>query len=113
MEGKEKVEGSFPLFSSVTEPLRPIFNLKEVGKKAAELAERELIEATLQQTRWNRKEAAKLLRISYKALLYKVDKYGLESGLTQKDGDRLNSKKLDLRKNEVLEKEKRWREGSR
>jgi len=44
-----------------------------------------------------------------------VDKYGLESGLTQKDGDRLNSEKSDLGlgKNEVLEKEKRWREGRR
>ncbi len=115
MEGKERVQGAPPLFSSVAEPSRPIFNLKEVGKRAAELAERELIEATLQQTRWNRKEAAKLLRISYKALLYKVDRYGLESGLTQKDGNKLNSESSDLGlgKNEVLEKEKRWREGRR
>jgi two-component system, NtrC family, response regulator AtoC len=57
------------------------FFLKEVGKKAAESAEREFIERTLVETRWNRKEAALLLRISYKALLYKIQKYGLdESG---------------------------------
>lgn len=55
-----------------------IFNLKEVGKRAAELAEMEIIQTALQETHWNRKEAAKLLRISYKALLYKIQKYKLD-----------------------------------
>jgi len=55
------------------------FNLKEVGKKAAEEAEREIIQTVLQRTHWNRKEAAKLLRVSYKALLYKVEKYNLNT----------------------------------
>jgi two-component system response regulator AtoC len=54
------------------------FNLKEVGKKAAEVAEREIIQSTLQETHWNRKKAAKLLRVSYKALLYKIQKYRLD-----------------------------------
>jgi DNA-binding NtrC family response regulator len=31
----------------------------------------------LQQTRWNRKEAAERLQISYKALLYKMKEAGL------------------------------------
>jgi len=53
------------------------FNLKEVGKRAAEVAEKEIIQSTLQETHWNRKQAAKLLRVSYKALLYKVHKYHL------------------------------------
>jgi two-component system response regulator AtoC len=53
-------------------------NLKEVGKKAAEVAEKEIIQSTLQETHWNRKEAAKLLRVSYKALLYKIQKYHLD-----------------------------------
>ena len=35
-------------------------------------AERELIYRTLQHTRWNRREAAEILGISYKALLYKI-----------------------------------------
>jgi len=52
-------------------------NLKEVGKKAAEIAEKDIIQATLQETQWNRKAAAKLLRVSYKALLYKIQKYHL------------------------------------
>jgi len=54
------------------------FNLKEVGKKAAEEAEKEIIQNTLQETHWNRKKAAKLLRVSYKALLYKIQKYHLD-----------------------------------
>jgi two-component system response regulator AtoC len=52
-------------------------NLKEVGRRAAEAAEKEIIQNTLQETHWNRKQAAKLLRVSYKALLYKIQKYHL------------------------------------
>ncbi len=63
------------------------FNLKAV-KKAAESAEREIIEAVLQETHWNRKEAAQLLHVSYKALLYKIEKYHLNKrwGLPQMEG---------------------------
>jgi two-component system response regulator AtoC len=53
------------------------FCLKELGKKAAETAEKEVIENVLQETHWNRKEAAKVLGVSYKALLYKIEKYHL------------------------------------
>ena len=42
--------------------------------------ERALIERVLQQTRWNRKEAAEKLQISYKALLYKMKENGLSEG---------------------------------
>ena len=55
-----------------------LVNLKEVGKRAAESAEKDLIRDTLQETHWNRKEAAKLLSVSYKALLYKIQKYRLD-----------------------------------
>jgi two-component system response regulator AtoC len=48
-----------------------------LGKKAAETAEKEIIQNVLQETHWNRKETAKLLRVSYKALLYKIEKYHL------------------------------------
>lgn len=54
------------------------YDLKALTKKAAEAAEREHIKSTLTYTNWNRKAAAKLLQISYKALLYKIKKYGLE-----------------------------------
>jgi len=53
------------------------FNLKDVGRKAAEDAEKKIIENALLNTHWNRKQAAKLLHVSYKALLYKIQKYHL------------------------------------
>jgi DNA-binding NtrC family response regulator len=47
-------------------------SLLEIGRRAAMRAEREAIERTLNQTRWNRRQAAKILKISYKALLNKL-----------------------------------------
>ncbi len=44
----------------------------EIGRRAAMLAEREAIERVLNQTRWNRRQAAKILKVSYKALLNKL-----------------------------------------
>ena len=38
----------------------------------------ERMERVLEQTRWNRVKAAKLLKISYRALLYKIKQVGLE-----------------------------------
>ena len=52
-------------------------SLKKIGKLAAREAEKQLIMQTLLETRWNRKKAADLLEISYKALLYKIKEAGL------------------------------------
>ena len=52
-------------------------DLKAISKRAAQIAEKRVIERVLQQTRWNRKEAAERLQISYKALLYKMKEAGL------------------------------------
>jgi transcriptional regulator with GAF, ATPase, and Fis domain len=57
--------------------LPPVLPLKEVGRRAAMQAEREAILKVLRQTNWNRKRAAKLLSISYKAILYKIKEYGI------------------------------------
>jgi two-component system, NtrC family, response regulator AtoC len=54
-------------------PARPAaVSLKDISRKAAQVAEREAILQALEQTRWNRIQAAKLLGISYRALLYKI-----------------------------------------
>jgi two-component system response regulator AtoC len=53
-------------------------SLKDVARAAAREAERELILRMLDRTRWNRKEAAEILGISYKALLYKIKENGLD-----------------------------------
>ena len=52
-------------------------DLKAISRRAAQLAEKGVIEKVLQETRWNRKEAAQRLQISYKALLYKMKENGL------------------------------------
>jgi two-component system response regulator AtoC len=52
-------------------------DLKAISKRAAQIAEKRVIEGVLHQTRWNRKEAAERLQISYKALLYKMKENGL------------------------------------
>ena len=54
------------------------YSLKDISRSAAREAERELILKMLQQTRWNRKETAAMLGISYKALLYKIKESGLD-----------------------------------
>jgi DNA-binding NtrC family response regulator len=53
-------------------------SLLKVGAQAAEEAERQLLRRALAETRWNRKEAAALLQISYKALLNKLKKWELD-----------------------------------
>jgi two-component system response regulator AtoC len=53
-------------------------SLKDISRSAARDAERELILRMLTRTRWNRKEAAQILGISYKALLYKIKENGLD-----------------------------------
>ncbi len=56
--------------STVDEADEP--SLLEIGRRAAMAAEREAIERVLNQTRWNRRQAARILKISYKALLNKL-----------------------------------------
>jgi transcriptional regulator with PAS, ATPase and Fis domain len=52
--------------------------LKEVKKRAVQEAESKLISAVLKETGWNRKKAATILQISYKALLYKIKELDLD-----------------------------------
>ncbi|MGA8762622.1 MAG: sigma-54 dependent transcriptional regulator [Candidatus Sulfotelmatobacter sp.] len=51
--------------------------LKSLGRSAKDEAEAEAIKRALEQTNWNRKQAAALLQISYKAMLYKIRQYGI------------------------------------
>jgi two-component system response regulator AtoC len=48
------------------------FDLKEIARAAAQKAERDTILAALNETRWNRSRAARLLGVSYKTLLTKM-----------------------------------------
>jgi DNA-binding NtrC family response regulator len=53
-------------------------DLKDVGRRAAKKAEKEAIQRALDESRWNRRETADRLQVSYKALLYKIKEYGLD-----------------------------------
>ena len=53
-------------------------SLKAASRAASREAEKELILNTLTRTRWNRRRAAEELKISYKALLYKLKQIGFE-----------------------------------
>jgi two-component system response regulator AtoC len=59
-------------------PKPATLSLKDISRKAALVAEREAILQALEQTQWNRVRAAKLLEISYRALLYKIKDAGLD-----------------------------------
>ena len=58
-------------------PAMPEEGLKEIARRAAMLAEREAIEQMLKLTGWNKRKAALRLKISYKALLYKIKECGI------------------------------------
>ena len=53
-------------------PDKQTFSLKTARKNAVEMVEREIISHVLAKTDWNRSKASKILKISYKTLLYKI-----------------------------------------
>jgi two-component system, NtrC family, response regulator AtoC len=72
--GRGQTESAPPILSSSV----PEMGLKDVAKQAALAAEKIVIKEVLEQVRWNRAEAARLLKISYKAMLYKIRAAGLD-----------------------------------
>jgi two-component system, NtrC family, response regulator AtoC len=54
-------------------------SLKSLVQTVKLEAERNAIAAALQTTGWNRKAAARLLKVSYRSLLYKIDQYQMKS----------------------------------
>ena len=56
-------------------------SLLDIGHKAAWEAERRAILEMLAETHWNRREAARRLRVSYKALLNKISRIESEQGM--------------------------------
>lgn len=59
-------------------PTGEVGGLKSLARSAKDEAEAEAIAKALEETNWNRKQAAAKLKISYKALLYKIRQYGIE-----------------------------------
>jgi two-component system response regulator AtoC len=72
-----------PVVPAVAAPPEPFaatrgLSLKEISRRAVLEAEREVIRRALEQCRWNRVKTARMLRISYRALLYKIKDMGLK-----------------------------------
>jgi transcriptional regulator with GAF, ATPase, and Fis domain len=59
--------------STVTETI----DLKAVAREAAREAEKRAMLEVLEEVRWNRAEAARILRVSYKTLLTKITQLGI------------------------------------
>jgi len=64
--------------SPVPQSLAPQ-SLKSLIQDIKSEAERKAIGAALERTGWNRKAAARLLRVSYRTLLYKIEQYQLKA----------------------------------
>jgi two-component system response regulator AtoC len=60
-------------------PKEDRMSLKDVGTRAAEQAEKELVLRVLEETSWNRKQAARRLNICYKALLNKLKRWQIDN----------------------------------
>src|SRR6201998_4331981 len=60
-------------------PVDGQISLKKLTRQAVRELERKVILKVLQNHHWNRKQAARALRISYRALLYKIRAAGLPS----------------------------------
>jgi len=59
-------------------------SLKKLTRQAVKELERKVILKVLQANHWNRKQSARALSISYRALLYKIRETGLPSNRTPK-----------------------------
>jgi DNA-binding NtrC family response regulator len=57
-------------------------SLKSLVQSVKCEAERNAISTALEKTGWNRKAAARLLRVSYRTLLYKIEQYHMTSAET-------------------------------
>ncbi|MBW2489579.1 MAG: sigma-54-dependent Fis family transcriptional regulator [Deltaproteobacteria bacterium] len=60
------------------------FSLKTVTKKATDMVEKEVITSVLDITDWNRKKASKILDVSYRTILYKINDLNIKRQPNQK-----------------------------
>src|SRR5579863_5602170 len=73
-----------PDFFNAEIPIDGQISLKKVTRQAVRELERKIILKVLQNHHWNRKQAARTLSISYRALLYKIRDAGLPSNRAAK-----------------------------
>jgi len=64
---------------SVEPPTRPMIteSLREIARRGAREAERKALAEVLERVHWNRAEASRILKVSYKTILNKICECGL------------------------------------
>jgi len=69
----------WPPSERVVEALRPMASesLRDIARRGARDAERKALAEVLAQVHWNRAEASRILKVSYKTLLNKICECGL------------------------------------
>jgi len=65
-------------------PVGGSISLKHVAKQAIREMESNVILKVLRENRWNRRKAAQVLNISYRALIYKIQEAGLSTKSARK-----------------------------
>jgi two-component system response regulator AtoC len=75
--GTKPVMPATAVAAAATVDPNAMISLKDIARQAARDAERVAIKEVLDRVHWNRAKAARLLQISYKALLYKIVQCGL------------------------------------
>jgi two-component system response regulator AtoC len=83
-----KAETSHKIISvpSVKIPAGGSISLKHIAKQAIREMESNVILKVLRENKWNRRKAAQVLNISYRALIYKIQEAGLSTKNARKSG---------------------------
>lgn len=66
-------------------------SLKKLTRQVTRELERKVILKVLQAHRWNRRETARALCISYRGLLYKIEDFGLRTNAESRPHERLST----------------------
>ncbi len=78
----QELQAGGPLSGGAMSGVPAAAGLKGLVRNVKDEAEIEAISKALEQTNWNRKKAAAMLKISYKALLYKIRQYDIQRTTT-------------------------------
>ncbi|MBW2568337.1 MAG: sigma-54-dependent Fis family transcriptional regulator [Deltaproteobacteria bacterium] len=73
-----ETEKSFSDTHTKESDIKNISSLKEIRDKVVYKVEKEIIKKVLDENNWNRKKTAKILKICYRTLLYKVKEMGIK-----------------------------------
>ena len=76
-------EAQVELIAEAIEPQPSLAGLKSLVQSVKGETERKAIASALDQAGWNRKAAARLLQVSYRTLLYKIEQYGMSPPVPQ------------------------------